>query len=167
MDIGYYFSVIAPQALALLLAYWLYQAIRESFFGKQPSAPAAIGRALGLLVFGQLAGFYLVWYFISYRVSPFLIHPSTFESGTLHGVIAAVFAIGAGFLAKRTFENTQSMNLKIVAIVGFLVQGLITAFDFMDASTTTYALWFYIPLVFLGGYLFGRFTNEPKYTASE
>jgi|GEM_PF-6184349 len=145
---------------ALFGCYFLYRALREALFGKIPSSPAAIGRALGIIVFGQLVCFYILWY-VSYLLGFIGI---TFQDSTfsiLHGPIGILFITLAGYLSVRTFESTKSMNIKIVCVIGLIPQALITVFNFNSGISTIIALYLFIPSILIGGYMSKYIPNKP------
>ena len=157
--LGYLVTAL-PHIVAILSLVFLTKALIECFKGKVPSAPAAIGRALGIIVLGQLTCFYLLWYIFSFLLSFINIAVKDSTIALFHGPIGIIFILAAGILAVSTFEDTQSMNLKIVVVIGLLIQGLITAFNFNEGVSTNIALYLLIPLIFIGGYIGKRTPNK-------
>ena len=151
---------VLPHVTAFLAGFFLYKAAKESVAGKMPSAPAAIGRALGIAVLGQLLGFYLLWYISTFLLSAIGMSLKDPNISVLHGPIGIVFAVLAGYLSVRTYEDTKAMNVKIVAGIGLLPQGLITMFNFNEGISPALPLWLFIPSVFLGAYIFNRWSES-------
>ncbi len=150
MSVLSYLVFLIPHVAAVLAAFFLYKVIWELLLGKVPSSPAAIGRALGLIVFGQLVSFYLLWYF-SYLLG--YIGVVVPDLSLFHGPIGISFILLAGFIGTRTFEDTKAMNITIICVIGLLPQGLITAFNFNEGVSASIALYLFIPSILLGGYL--------------
>lgn len=146
--------------VALFGCYFLYKALREAIFGKIPSSPAAIGRALGIIVLGQLVCFYILWY-VSYLLGFIGVTFQDPNFSILHGPIGILFIALAGYLSVRTFENTKSMNIKIVCFIGLIPQALITVFNFDSGLSTTIALYLFIPSILIGGYMSKYIPNKP------
>lgn len=155
-DLKFIFSLF----VAFFGCYFLYKALREAVFGKIPSSPAAIGRSLGIIVFGQLVCFYILWY-VSYLLGFIGITFQDPNSSILHGPIGILFNTLAGYLSVRTVENTKSMNIKIVCVIGLIPQTLITAFNFNSGLSTTIALYLFVPSILIGGYLSKYIPNKP------
>jgi len=160
MDVFSYLVLLIPHLVAGLGCYFLYIALREVLFGKVPSSPAAIGRSLGIIILGQLVLFYLLWYF-SYLMGFIGVNFTEPNHSVLHGPIGISFIILAGYLSTRTFEDTKSMNLKVICIVGLIPQVLITVFNFNEGLSTSIALYLFIPCVVIGGYL-SKYTPNKK-----
>jgi hypothetical protein len=152
MDVVSSLVLITPHLVSALGCYFLYVTLREALFGKVPSSPAAIGRSLGVIILGQLVLFYLLWYF-SYLLGYLGVTFTDPNHSVLHGPIGIVFIVMAGYLSARTFEDTKSMNLKIVCVVGLIPQLLITVFNFNEGLSASIALYLFIPSVLIGGYL--------------
>lgn len=75
----------------------------------------------------------------------------------IYDIVSILFVIVAGVISVRTFEETKSMNLKIVCVIGLIPQALIT---FLNLTSTNIALYLFIPCILLGGYLSKYMPNE-------
>lgn len=142
--------------VALSGCYFLYLALKETLFGNVPSSPAAIGRALGIIILGQLVSFYIIWYFC-YVLAFLGFNFQDPDFSIVHSIVSVLFVVMAGLLSVRTFEDTKSMNIKIVCVIGLIPQVLIT---FLNLTSTNIALYLFIPCILLGGYLSKYMPNE-------
>ncbi|MFC0119864.1 hypothetical protein ACFFK7_18280 [Pseudoalteromonas xiamenensis] len=139
--------------VALVAIYLLYKALNECLKGKQPSAPAAVGRGLGILAFGQFVTLGLMNYLVSRFGTETFQQFSAEYVAMLYVPIGIIYALLAGYIAARTYEDTKSMNVKMVAGIGLLPQVLFTVFNFNEGVSSYLVLVLLIPCVFIGGHL--------------
>ncbi|WP_461535007.1 hypothetical protein [Spongorhabdus nitratireducens] len=128
----------------------------HSFTRPVPHSPAALGLAFAAITFILLIGCGAL-----YRVLDLLDFTGlTVHFTALAFTLACVF--GGGYLSARTSEDTQSMNIKILAVVGFLPYMAITAILYSgDPSWLNYlAAALYIPVLACGYFTFTRTAKD-------
>ncbi|MBQ4810262.1 hypothetical protein J8M20_02895 [Pseudoalteromonas luteoviolacea] len=139
--------------VALVLVYLLYKALNECLKGKLPSAPAAVGRGVGILVFGQFVTLGFMNYLVNRLTTESFQQYSADYVAMLYVPIGIIYALLAGYIAARTYEDTKRMNVKMVAGVGLLPQVLFTVFNFNEGVSSYLVLLLLIPCVLIGGHL--------------
>ncbi|WP_138436722.1 hypothetical protein [Marinobacter shengliensis] len=152
--------ILARAALGVLALWGLKRFAQSVLLSPEPSGPASIGRAFGILILGEALGAFSVASLgvVVESVGQF----STWELIKYSLITAFCFAatFSAGFVAARTAEDTRKMNLKIFLVVGFLPHAALTLFLFMGSGFGSWALWSFFPLVILGGVLQIRSANK-------
>ncbi len=131
-----------------------------SFLGDVPQSPAAVGRSFAAITFILGIALYnlhciqtIIHAFVNAESIPY----------QAASVLASLFMAGvAGYLAARTIEDTQSMNAKIIAVVGYAPYLLVTTLALMGEP-----LWcnyvsavLYIPAVIIGYFLYIKSPNK-------
>lgn len=139
--------------VALVAIYLLYKALNECLKGKLPSAPGAVGRGLGILIFGQFVTLGLMNYLVNRFGTESFQQYSADYFAMLYVPIGIIYTLLAGYIAARSYEDTKSMNVKMVAGVGLLPQVLFTVFNFNEGVSSYLVLFLLIPCVLIGGHL--------------
>ncbi|OCQ23737.1 hypothetical protein A7985_07295 [Pseudoalteromonas luteoviolacea] len=139
--------------VVLVLVYLLYKALNECLKGKLPSAPAAVGRGVGILVLGQFVTLGFMNYLVNRLTTESFQQYSADYVAMLYVPIGIIYALLAGYIAARTYEDTKRMNVKMVAGVGLLPQVLFTVFNFNEGVSSYLVLLLLIPCVLIGGHL--------------
>lgn len=120
---------------------------------EEPSGPAAIGRALGLLVLLETVGPVLIGRLFEQAFNVTL-HRIPEDLGP--AIILALFCgapMMSGFIAARTKENTRAMNCKILAIFGFIPHCLISTAVQSSGTYTAIAIFSFFPMLGAGGWV--------------
>lgn len=145
------FSFLLHLVLASVSIYVFYRYYIFAFKTPKPSGPAAIGRAMGALAVCEILGSYFIWFL--FKASSVIFSGEIFDLGSksLSVVLFYMAALTSGFIASRTSENTQSMNYKMQAALGFIPHTIIGFVVFTGSIYNHLVFWPYIPLVVAGG----------------
>ena len=150
----------------------IYKFINKALFGDTPQSPAAMGRAFASITIILIMALFIS-YLIHLSLTNGLLLVFSFEGFDVYlylGFIASLIApVLAGFIASRTSENTQTMNIKIIVVVGLFPYFIITSFAFLHrpwwVNYTVMSL--YIPAVIIGFYLHKRTSNKAVKSLSQ
>ena len=145
------FAFLLHLILASVSIYICYRYYIFAFKTPKPSGPAAIGRAMGALAIYEILGSYVIWFI--FKTSSVIFGSEIFDLGSksLSVVLFYIAVIASGFIASRTAENTQSMNYKMQAALGFVPHTIIGFVVFSGSVYNHLVFWPYIPLVVAGG----------------
>lgn len=145
------FAFLLHLVLASVSIYVCYRYYIFAFKTPKPSGPAAIGRAMGALAVYEILGSYFIWFI--FKAISVIFSSEVFDSvsKSLSVVLFYIAVINSGFIASRTAENTQSMNYKIQAALGFIPHTITGFVVFAGSVYNHLVFWPYIPLVVAGG----------------
>jgi len=135
---------------ALGAAYVVYSYYPFAFKSQVPQSPAALGRAFAAPTLIWALTLFIISFIQKWGVTPLVGALPVYE--VLSVFSALLLAVASGWVASRTTEDTQTMNLKLLAAIGFVPFSIITWVGFMSGPVLV--VWFliiaYIPMVYVG-----------------
>ncbi|WNO09990.1 hypothetical protein [Teredinibacter sp. KSP-S5-2] len=141
---------IVNLVFALGAVYIVYSYYFFAFKGKVPQSPAALGRAFAAPTLIWALVLFIISFIQKWAVSPFFSFLSVYEA--LSTIAAVILSVASGWVASRTSENTQAMNLKILSTIGLVPFSIVTWVGFMSGPTMVVWLliFAYIPMQYIG-----------------
>ena len=151
--------------LIILSIVIIYQFCKKTLLGPIPQSPAAMGRAFAAITFILILALFVsnIFHLILTKAAVFSPIFNNIDVFLYAGVIVSLIApILAGILATRTSENTISMNLKLIIVVGVFPYFIITSFAFMHRpwwpNYTVLSL--FIPTILFGYFIKNKIPNN-------
>jgi hypothetical protein len=137
-------------ALVMGAAYIVYSYYPFAFKGKVPQSPAALGKAFAAPTLIWALSLFIISFIQKWGVAPLAGEVPVYE--VLSVLSAMILIAGSGWVVSRTTEDTQTMNLKILAVIGFVPFSIITWFGFMSgpALVVWFLIFAYIPTLYIG-----------------
>ncbi|GAA5315165.1 MAG: hypothetical protein AseanaTS_03690 [Candidatus Pelagadaptatus aseana] len=142
--------VILAGIIIILEKYYFF-----AFKDKVPQSPAALGKAFAAPTFILAISLYALNIFQGWFFGDIPMY------ACIGSAVAVLSAFIAGWVSARTSEDTQSMNLKIISVIGIFPFTLVVAIGFMghQSSLVIGLVAAFIPVLVSGGLVYRKYAQ--------